>query len=245
LSLANQQEEVYVSAARQLYNLQIVDVEWAETGDRIREIVSNLGVTVDLVRAREAVIETSAVLEQLGSKLRSLELEIGGLNAKLKANQDRLYSGRVKNPKELSGLQEEATSLRRRRSELEDDQLDLMIGIEEQEAELAERQARLRQIEAMWSQNQDSLQLEKRQLEIRLEELGARRDAMRARIAHADLALYDDLCMSLGGTGVALLKRGVCQTCGVDVPTGVARSVERGEGPYYCPVCDRLLAGGA
>lgn len=234
-----------MKAVRQLYNLQHVDSEWAATDNRLREIVASLGETADLIRAREAVVETTEGLERLSSHMRSLDLDVGGLNAKLKRNQDRLYSGRVKNPKELSSLQEEATSLRRRRSELEDHQLELMIGTEEEEAELAERQARLRQIEETWQQDQASLLVEKQELEQRLDELGAQRGAMRARIAPADLALYDDICARYGGTGVALLKRGICQACGVDVPTGVARNVERGEGLHFCPVCERLLAGGA
>jgi predicted nucleic acid-binding Zn-ribbon protein len=236
---------VFVSGPRQLYNLQLVDSEWSETENRLHAINSSLGLTADLIRAREAVVEAESGLDRLESNLRALELEIGSLNAKLKANQDRLYSGKVKNPKELNNLQEEANYLRRRRTELEDDQLELMIGIEEDEAELAERQARLRQIEETWKHDQEALRAEKQALETRLEELVARRDTMRTQIGPSDLALYDQLRSSLGGVGVALLRRGRCQVCGVDVPTGVARSVERGEGPYHCPVCDRLLAGGS
>jgi predicted nucleic acid-binding Zn-ribbon protein len=43
---------------------------------------------------------------------------------------------------------------------------------------------------------------------------------------------------------MARLRGGVCQVCGVNVPTQVARAVQRGEGRYYCPVCNRLLYGG-
>jgi predicted nucleic acid-binding Zn-ribbon protein len=169
---------------------------------------------------------------------------VASVNAKLKTNQDRLYSGRVRNPKELSNLQDEANALRRRVSELEDEELELMITVEEEEAELAERQARLRQIEATWRQEQVALQAEKERLELRLAELEEARGRMRGRTGAASLAEYDDLAARYGGVGVALLKRGICQMCGVDVPTGVARAVERGEGMHYCPVCNRLLSGG-
>jgi predicted nucleic acid-binding Zn-ribbon protein len=233
-----------MSTVRQLYQLQLVDSEWDEKGGRLADVEASLGETNDLIRAREAVLETEDLLAQRRQDLRALELEIAGVEAKLKANQDRLYGGRVRNPKELSGLQEEATALRRRCSELEDAQLELMIAIEEDEAELAERQARLRQIEAAWRDDQAGLQSEKERLELRLLELEEQREGMRARIGPADLALYDDLRDRGGGTGVALLRRGTCQICGVDVPTGVARAVERGEGVHFCPVCNRLLYGG-
>lgn len=234
-----------MSAIRQLYLLQLVDSEWGERSQRLLRVEEGLGESQDLVRAREAVTETEGSLAGLRQQMRVLELDIGTVNSKLKQNQDRLYGGRVRNPKELSNLQEEAAALRRRISELEDEQLELMIDIEEEEAELAERKARKRQIEATWREGQASLQGEKEELELRLVELGEHRDELRASIRAADLALYDDMRQRYGGTAVVQLKRGVCQTCGVDVPTSVARAVERGEGRHYCPVCSRLLYGGA
>ncbi len=236
--------EVHVSVIRQLYQLQLVDSEWEEKSQRLEAVEESLGRSGDVIRAHEAVAETEGLLGELGKQLRVLELEVATLTDKLKANQERLYSGRVRNPKELSGLQEEAASLRRRRSELEDEQLELMIAIEEEEAELAERQARLGQIEATWRDDQATLQTEKEVLELRLAELEEERDGLRARIGAAALENYDDLRLRLGGIGVALLKRGICQACGVDVPTSMARAVPRGEREYYCPICGRLLYGG-
>lgn len=233
-----------MSVVRELYQLQLIDSEREEKSRRLSEVEASLGKTGDVVRAQEDVIQTQDNLDQLRIQMRDLELEIASLNAKLKKNQERLYSGRVRNPKELSNLQEEAAALRRRRSELEDDQLELMIAIEEDEAELAERQARLNQIEASWREEQATLSAEEERLELRLAELEEQRQGKRARIGPGDVALYDDLHNRLGGTGMALLKRGICQVCGVDVPTGVARAVERGEDLHYCTTCNRLLYGG-
>jgi predicted nucleic acid-binding Zn-ribbon protein len=233
-----------VSVARQLYQLQLVDSESEERSQRLTLVEENLGESGDLIRAREAVTETEGSLAELRAQLRALEMDVSAVSSKLKQNQDRLYSGRVRNPKELSGLQEEATALRRRRSQLEDGQLELMIAVEEAEAELVERQARLRQIEATWRDDQSGLLAEKEQLESRLVELAEDREGLRARIRASNLALYDDLRQHEGGTAVALLRRGICQACGVDVPTSMARAVERGEGMQYCPICNRLLVGG-
>lgn len=233
-----------MSVVRQLYQLQLVDREWSEKRERLTAVEERLGESDDVIRARESVAEIQDSLGELRKQLRALELEVAGLNDKLKKNQERLYSGRVRNPKELSGLQEEAVALRRRRSELEDGQLELMIAIEEAEAELAERQARLRQIESNWRSEQASLEQEKGDLELRLAELEEERNGMRARTAKRELADYDDLRDRLGGVGVALLRRGICQACGVDVPTSMARALERGEGIHYCPICNRLLYGG-
>ena len=234
-----------MSVVKQLYLLQMVDREREDKSQRLGEVNDSLGESSELIQARQAVAETEEILADLRRRLRLLELEIAGVEAKLKKNQERLYSGRVRNPKELSNLQEEAAALRRRCAELEDTQLELMITIEEEEAEFSERQARLRQIEATWRESQAHLLDEREQLELRLLELEEQREEMRARIATADLYEYDDLRARFGGLAVVLLKRGICQTCGVDVPTGVAREVERGEGLHYCPTCNRLLYAGA
>jgi hypothetical protein len=233
-----------MSAVSQLYRLQLVDSERDEKSERLAHIEGRLGESQELVQAREAVAETEAWLAGQRRELRALELEIATVNDKLKKNQERLYSGRVRNPKELTGLQEEADALRRRRSELEDDQLERMIAIEDQEAELAERQARLNQIQQGWREEQAGLLAEKEQLDRQLAELDEDCRQMRSRIPATDLDLYDDLRRRQGGKAVALLKRGICQGCGVDVPTSLARTVERGEGINFCPICSRLLYGG-
>ena len=233
-----------MNVLRDLYQIQLADSERDAKIQRLAEVEASLVPSDDVARAKQAAVETEQSLAQLRIQLRDLELEISGLNNKLQANQDRLYSGRVRNPKELSNLQEEAAALRRRQSELEDQQLELMIAIEEDEAEFAERRARLLQIETTWREGQASLQAEKATLEADLAELEQDLNEKRARLGAADLAMYDDLRSSLGGVGIALLKRGICQVCGTDVPTGAARAVARGEGLYYCPTCARLLYGG-
>lgn len=233
-----------MSVLRQLYQLQVVDSEHDDKSRQLAMVNGSLGESDEVGRAGEAVQETEADLGDLQAQLRALELEIGGVNAKLKQNQDRLYGGRVRNPKELSNLQEEASALRRRRSELEDHQLELMIAIEDTEAELAERQARLKQIESTWREEQARLHAEKEELTLRLVELEEEREAMRSRIGASDLARYDATRSRLGGTAVVRLKKGICTACGVDLPTSMARAVERGDGVHECPICGRLLFGG-
>ena len=233
-----------MSVLKQLYRLQMVDTEWTAKQERLTQVEEALGETQDLLLAREAAAETEQALQELKKRLHALELDVSSVAGKLKANQERLYGGKVRNPKELSGLQEEAGALRRRRSELEDQELELMIEMEAQEAELAERQARLHQIEAGWREDQERMQAEKDRLSLELHELDEEREAMRAPIPPRDLADYDDLRQRYGGVGIAMLRGGICQVCGVDVPTGVAGAVARGEGRHYCPVCNRLLYGG-
>lgn len=230
-----------MSVLRQLYSLQLLDGELDQADERLTGIRERLAATGEVARAQDVVSESEVALESLRKNLRALELEIGGIVSKLQANQERLYGGKVRNPKELSSLQDEAASLQRRRAELEDEQLELMIEIEGEEAELAERQARLRQIELTWRADQAALHAEQDHLALRQAELEKERKDLRARVPAPDLATYDDLRRRTSGSPIAILKRGICQTCGVDVPTGVALAVERGVVQHECPTCGRLL----
>jgi len=231
-----------VSVGR-LYRLQQVDSENEEKSRRLAEIEQSLGVADDVVAAREGASEAERQLYETKANMRALELEVGSLDARLKANQERMYGGKVRNPKELSGLSEESKSLKRHRSELEDSELELMLLAETQEAEVVARGARLRQVEADWQEQHAVLLAEKANLVARLADLEELRSEVRSRIAMADLAMYDDLRSRLGGVAVALVRHGMCQVCGVDLPTAEAQAVERGE-RHFCPVCDRLLCGG-
>lgn len=231
-----------MSDVRLLYQLQVLDSEWQEINQRLADVVSQFGETEELLSAREAVTEAEKVVNALRGKMHARELDIAAVNDRLKTNQDRLYGSQVRSPKELASLQEEAAAFRRRRSELEDAELELMIAMEAAEADLDERRTRLAQIESLWRADQASLEAEKEHLEARLLELESERADQRLRINSRELAIYDELKADLGGVAVARLKQDVCQFCRVNVPTGVARAVQRGEGMHYCPTCGRLLA---
>jgi hypothetical protein len=237
-------EGALMSVLGQLYRLQEIDAEADEKAGRLAEVEAALGETPELIQAREAVVEVQGRQAAMHKQMRELELEIGGLDVRLQTNQERLYGGKVKNPKELASLQEEAASLRRHRSQLEDRDLELMLAVEEAEALLVQRQAALRRAEEAWQADQAGLLADRERLQARLAELDDMRAGMRGQLSRADLALYDDLRRRLGSNCIALLRSGICQVCGVDVPMNMARAVERSQGLNYCPICSHLLYAG-
>jgi predicted nucleic acid-binding Zn-ribbon protein len=233
-----------MGAISDLYRLQLVDLELDESRQRLATVESGLGETADLRRARGAVVEVQAELEALRTRLRKVEREAGDFEARLKESHDRLYGKDVTDTRSAVAAQQEFVFCQGRLAELEDEQLDILIALEDGEAELAERQARQIQIEAAWREEQTALRAEQAELQARVRELADDVRGLRARVGSGNLDLYDDLRPELGGRVVATLKRGVCQACGVNVPTGVARIVERGGGMHFCPVCGRVLYGG-
>lgn len=228
----------------QLYRLQLMDVERDERRRQLAEVEERLAATDELTRARDALAETEAELERMRSRLLVLDQEIAERIEKLKANQKRMYEGQITGAREAKALRQEADFVRKELTEREDEQLGLMIGLDETEVERAERQARLRAVEAEREEEQATLRAEQARLKSRIDELSEDIADVRSRTPRSELAEYDHLRGRSDGKPVARLRGGICQTCGVDVPTGVASAVERGEGLHNCPVCGRILFGG-
>jgi predicted nucleic acid-binding Zn-ribbon protein len=122
-----------MSQTQQLLQLQEIDTSIRQKKTRLAEVLHAQKESAELLAARQSADSAAAELQNWQSQRRDLNLELDSLNTKAKRSEQRLYSGNVKNPKELSDLQNEIASLSRRRSTLEDEILEAMIMIEEAE----------------------------------------------------------------------------------------------------------------
>ena len=224
-----------------LYRFQTIDLEIGSGKRRLKEVEASLGESEELCQARHTLQKAEDELNRWRTTLRDLELEVKSLTAKITSVEERLYSGRVTNPKELANLQNEVSYLKRRRGELEDRQLEAMVEVEECEAEVDSKKASLVQIEAEWSHTQKRLTGERGELEESLAHLKKERGELERTIRAEDLALYGELCSRKGGRAVALLKGEVCQACRMALPTSQVRQARSGDSLNFCSSCQRIL----
>ena len=73
------------------------------------------------------------MLPPLKTRAHDLELDMSGTLQKATAAEEQLYSGRVKNTKEMRDMQQEIAALRKRHGELEESLLELMMTIDDGE----------------------------------------------------------------------------------------------------------------
>lgn len=226
--------------ARRLYRLQELDLEEEKARRRLAEVEAAIGETEALRAARRAVEEAQEQVGRWTVRQQDLELQVGSLKGKIADSEKRLYSGSIRNPKELSDLQAEVASLKRRLERVEEDLLEAMIGLEEAEAAAERAEAHLRGVEEAWSSAQAALREEKGELEDRLEQLAAARAALLPSIPPGDLGVYRSLRERKGGLAVARVLDGACVGCGMEVPS--ARFQEAmGEALVFCGNCERIL----
>lgn len=230
-----------MSKAETLYRLQIIDLEIDERSRRLKEVKAILEGNEELGRARQALQNGEKKLSQQRAKLRDQELEMRSLNNKIASVEDRLYSGHIKNPKELASRQDEIQYLKRRKGGLEDQVLEAMIEVEESEASVTEQRERLARLEEEWQETQARLSAEQNELVNRLRQLKAKRAKLQKTIEAGDLAWYEDLRHRRGGRAVALLEGDLCQTCRVTLPSSKAQQARQGKVLTLCGSCERIL----
>jgi predicted nucleic acid-binding Zn-ribbon protein len=223
-----------------LYRLQCLDSEADAKQRRLKEVEPALGESEALRQARRPVEDARAQAHRWALRQRDLELESEGLGDKISRSEQQLYSGAIKNPKELDDLQKDITSLRRRQQQLEDELLEAMIERENGESAQADAQKRLDEVQARWSVQQADLLSEREALQGRLAEIAQARAALVTEIEAEDLAVYLPLRRRKGGVAVAQALDGACSVCGVALSPSLEWQLRQGK-LTCCGNCERIL----
>jgi len=230
-----------VSRTQRLYELQQVDLELGGVSRRLKEIAVTLGESAELKRARKMASDAEARLAKCRAEMRNLDLEVSGLSQKIEANEGRLYSGRVGNPKELASLEDEVSALKRWREKKEEDLLEAMVACEEAEAALADAQAILTQIGETWRTEQGGLADEQASLQTQFGELSEHRGSLILALGTDDVGTYEGLRQRKGGRAVAAVRDGICEGCRMSPPSSQVQHARSGPELVFCNNCGRVL----
>jgi predicted nucleic acid-binding Zn-ribbon protein len=230
-----------MTIAADLYALQEIDSAVEATKASLSAVEEQLGESEELIAARQAVEERRDALEDVSKQQRELEWQVDDLRPRLSDVEGKLYSGSVRNPKELGSMQEEANILRGQLRRREDELLDLMVRVEERQAALREAEESLTEVEERWRQDQKELTSEKGKLEGELAGLEERRRQQTGLIEARVLALYDNLWERRQGRAVAKVERGMCGGCRITLPMTVLQKARSGMDVVQCVSCERIL----
>ena len=228
-----------MGVAKQLYQLQEIDLEIESDEQAQARIASQLGESQAVVRAKDELKEKQQHLEELGRQQHSAEWELEDLVNKLTAAEGKLYAGRIKDPKELASLQREVEALRGRRSHLEDTALEVMDKVELATAGVTTLTNELKALETEWHNQQKKLSTDMERLKVELADLKQKRQLLSAEIDPQALNLYQGLKRQKG-QAVARVEQGICCGCRISLPTTELQRV-RGDSLVQCSSCGRIL----
>lgn len=231
-----------MAGPRLLYHLQQVDTGLARAEEQLRLLDAGEEGRARLGRAEEAFATAQGDLTATQSRIRTMELELQSAAAKRKQVEGEMYSGRVRNPKELAAMQEEIGLLDRHAREMEDAILTLMEEVESllpqvsrlSDEVVAARADLARQVTA-YDRGQASLTAT-------LDALRQERERVAAGIDPALLRRYDRIRDRMGTVAVAAVRRGICEGCHVAIPEGRVRQLADDAGLLLtCERCGRIL----
>jgi predicted nucleic acid-binding Zn-ribbon protein len=223
-----------------LYRLQQIEDEVRNDEKRLTVVIRLQSESTELITARRRVAAIGETLHGRRAKQKDLSLELDSLITKAQRSETRLYSGTIKNPKELEDLQHEIDSLTRRRSNLEDELLEAMIAVEETEEEEKDASETLNNIETKWSQTAESSKEEQALLVKRLGELAAQKRELIGLIRPESMGAYEATARRTGPTVVVALSNKRCRGCLVSVPDNLVKAADEGK-MIHCDNCGRIL----
>ncbi|MBA7562510.1 hypothetical protein ES708_04162 [subsurface metagenome] len=182
-----------MNAARQLYQLQELDLELESKEQALKQIVSQLGDNQAVVRVQARLESERQRLEELKQQQRFLEGEVDDKATKLTTVEQELYSGRIGNPKELTNLQHEAEGLKAKRSQLEDKLLEIMDQVEQATENVVTVSDEFKAVENEWQEQQQRLSAEMEKLKTTLADLDYKRQLLSNDIDPQVIERYREL----------------------------------------------------
>jgi hypothetical protein len=228
-----------MSVAKELYQLQEVELEIESNEQALKQKNSQLGESREVDRVRAELSSQHQYLEELKRQQHSAEWEIDDLTNKITALEQKLYDGSIRNPKELTNLQHEVEGLKARRDQLENKTLEIMDQVELAEGRVATLNSELKRLEAEWHQQQQRLTVDIGQLKTTLSDLEHKRQLMLAKIDPQIVSFYQEL-KGRQGMAVAKVDQGICRGCQISLPAIEVQGVRSGS-LVQCSSCGRIL----
>lgn len=229
-----------MTQVHQLFQLQKLDTEIDEKKKRLGDVLRAQKEPAGLLAARQRAETAVSALQKWQSKHQDLTLEVGSVTAKAKNSENRLYSGKVTNPKELADLQQEIESLERRKAVLEDEVLEALVMVEDAQAEQTAADEVLTTAVTQWDKQSAHLKTEQNELALALHKLMQSRQTKAAAVDAASMQEYEQLRKQKHGLAVVGLRVNMCLGCRTTVSANKVKEVEEGQ-KVYCGGCDRLL----
>lgn len=231
-----------MARAEPLFRLQLIDSDLDATRKRVKEIDTALAGSPAVRHAREQFDATRKARMEAEAALKFAELDEQTLEEKLKSEEQRLYAGQIKSPKEMVDTQREIDSLKRRRGEADEKVLAAMDALERVRAEEARCEAAVKEAQAHFEEDAVLLRQERARLATHFSAQVEMRNAALAGIPKGDLDLYTAArAKKPNGVAVAMVKNDACAQCGEGLSSQQLQQARVGTELSYCPGCGRIL----
>ena len=228
-----------MAVTKQLYQLQELDTEIESDEQTLNQKVSHLGERQVLDNAQSQIASEQKRLEELRRQQRNAEGEVDDILSKIATDEEKLYSGKITNPKELSGLQHEVSIMKAKGDQMENRALEIIDQVEAAEQSVAAASNEYQRLEDEWHRLQEQLSDEIKQLQSRLADLKKKRRQLSDEIDSQAVELYERIRQQKKPP-VAKVEQGICRSCRISLSSSELQRVRSGQ-PVQCGSCGRIL----
>lgn len=232
------------SPADQRRLLELADLD-ARIGqaDRLRANPPQAARVKELLAARQVLgHELTARLgarDDLRAELSRIESDVAVVDARRARDSERLASS--SNAKEAQGLESELASLARRKSDLEDAELEIMERLEAADAAVAEQETLIAATNAEGAELSAAAKRVVSESTTAFDAAARDRAAVVAQIADSLVALYERVAVR--SAGAAPLLHGTCEGCRMVLAGTDLQAIRQAadDAVVFCPECGCIL----
>lgn len=228
-----------MGVTRQLYQLQELDQAIDAEELALKQKTGQLGESQTLVATRTRLASEQQRLASLKQQQQSAEWEADDLTSKIKVIDEKLYGGKIRNPKELTDLQHEGQALKAKRDQIESRVLAIMEQVESTEAGAVAASREFQRVEQEWQAEQQKLAVAIEDTKSRLTDLKSRRQQTADGIEPRLIELYERL-RKQKGQALAKVEQGICRGCRISLSSNEIQQA-RSDKQVQCSSCGRIL----
>jgi predicted nucleic acid-binding Zn-ribbon protein len=226
---------------KQLYSLQELDLALDMVRSQKAAAEKELAARLALEKIERSLEEDRGKLEEIQNTHRLQQTEAEILRQRSTALDEQLYSGSVANARDLPSLQLEVSNVKAQVDQKEILLLELSVRAEDTRRRIADLEKELADAQETWDLRQAYLTQQVDSLNTEEQELSAQRSQLAQSLDQSEVLKYDTLRRSKGGTAVARVERGLCQSCRMSLPSQHLQRLRLGRQTVNCSSCGRML----
>jgi predicted nucleic acid-binding Zn-ribbon protein len=196
----------------------------------------------ELISKRDLLVAAQTERDDIKHELSRAEVDVEQVVSRIEKDEKRLASG-LGSPKELEQLQHELGSLAKRRAELEDVELEIMVRVEGVYSRIKELEEETKSLEIRLGDLSLKKEEEIAELEKAIRATNQSRSDLAPQIDSELLALYEKVRASGDGVGAAKLVGNQCTGCHLTMNAAELTRVKSlaDDEVVRCEECRRIL----
>lgn len=224
-----------------LFRLQTLDIKIAQFNAKIYQLNATISDDSELQQSHQSLENVKNSLHLKEQNLKEASFQTSSLRVKVEQSESSLYSGTIKNPKELQDLQSEIKSLKKQIEVAEEKELGLMLEVDTLQTENSDQEKTYSGALAKRESQINSLKIELSSLKKEMDKILVERDAAEKSLHKEDLDIYNRVKQHKSGIAVVEVIDNTCSSCGAEISQAEWQRARISSELIYCQGCNRII----